>query len=58
MNVVEDEACPTCGAKWGGELDFPNRPKVAVYEVWWWKCYNPDCPTSYYNPETGETADD
>lgn len=47
--VVEDEACPGCGS------GFPNRPKVFDESGAWWRCYNDECPVSYYNPETGET---
>jgi hypothetical protein len=47
ITVVNDEACPRCGAFWGNpnpELDFPNRPKVDND----WKCYNPNCTCGYY----------
>ena len=53
INIVDDQSCPMCGARWGHEnkrLDFPNRPKVDD----WWRCYNPDCTCAYYHPETGE----
>lgn len=45
--IVDEQACPTCGAYAGNPdpaLDFPNRPKVDNH----WKCYNPECPTGYY----------
>jgi len=45
--VVEDQACPLCGAR------FPNRPKVHDREGWWWRCYTEDCPVGYYQPEKG-----
>jgi hypothetical protein len=50
--IVDDEACPECGAMYGHEnpaFDFPNRPKVDNA----WKCYNPECEVAYYLPETG-----
>lgn len=55
IEIVEDEACPDCGAFWGSStLDFPNRPKVALSDgIWWWKCYNPACTVAYYEPATG-----
>ena len=55
--VVKDQPCPYCGAYWGNpnkELDFPNRIKVTDEQGNWWKCYNPKCPVSYYNPEIKE----
>ena len=57
IKIVNDEACPHCGAFWGNPdktLDFPNRSKVADDDgVWWWRCYNPACDVGYYEPETG-----
>lgn len=57
--VVDDEACPQCGAVWGHTnpaLDFPNRPKVGDENgVWWWRCYNPGCAVNYYDPDSGRT---
>ncbi len=54
INVVDDEACPSCGAYWGNpdeSLDFANRPKYAdANGVWWWRCYNPACSRGYYLP--------
>lgn len=50
ITIVSEQACPNCGA--GDE--YHNRPKVADESGWWWRCYNPGCPTHYYNPETGE----
>jgi hypothetical protein len=62
ISIVPDEACPKCGAIWGHEdklLDYPNRPKVGDENgVWWWRCYNPKCPVSYYDPNTGEIEED
>lgn len=59
ITVVPDAPCPTCGSVWGSPdkaLDFPNRPKVGdEYGVWWWRCYNPACPVSMYDPDTGRT---
>jgi hypothetical protein len=57
IKVVPDSPCPKCGAYWGHPtLDYPNRPKVALEDgIWWWRCYNPVCAVSYYNPETGAT---
>lgn len=49
--IVDDQACPGCGAYWGNPdpaLDFPNRVKVDTH----WKCYNPECEVGYY--EDGE----
>lgn len=46
VTLVDDEACPGCGA------GFPNRPKVGMDDGWWWKCYTADCKVGYYNPET------
>jgi hypothetical protein len=43
--IVPDEPCPVCGWVW------PNRPKICDEEGWWWRCYNPQCPVGYYNPE-------
>ena len=48
IKIVDDEACPGCGAFWGHpdpSLDFPNRPKVDND----FKCYNPDCEVGYYH---------
>jgi len=53
--IVDDEACPLCGARWGHEdpaLDFPNRPKVTDEEGEWWRCYNPACVLGYWLPGT------
>lgn len=48
--VVDDEDCPDCG----GGPEWHNRPKVSTADgTWWWRCYNPTCPTTYYDPETG-----
>jgi hypothetical protein len=47
IRIVNDQACPECGAYWGHPdpaLDFPNRPKVDDD----WKCYNPECRVGYY----------
>lgn len=47
VRVLNDEACPRCGAYWGHPdpaLDFPNRPKVDND----WRCYNPNCSCAYY----------
>ena len=57
IEIVDDEACPVCGAFWGHEdeaLNFPNRTKVHDEDGWWWRCYNPKCPVDYYNPDNGE----
>jgi hypothetical protein len=57
IRIVDEEPCPSCGAKWTndkGPLDFPNRPKVFDEHGAWWRCYNPACAVSYYNPDTGE----
>jgi hypothetical protein len=48
IQIVDDEACPHCGAGW------PNRPKVADDKGWWWRCYTEGCDVGYYLPETGE----
>lgn len=48
IKIVNDEACPSCGAYWGHpdpSLDFPNRVKVDHA----FKCYNPDCALDYYD---------
>lgn len=62
IKVVEDQPCPTCGAMWktpdldkDDPLDWPNRPKMEEGGVWWWRCYNPQCSTDYYDPNTGAT---
>ena len=47
ITIVDDQACPRCGAYWGHPdptLDFPNRIKVDND----WKCYNPNCTCAYY----------
>jgi len=58
IKVVDDEACPACGSRWGHEdprLDYPNRPKVGdKNNDWWWNCCNPNCKVAYYLPRTGE----
>lgn len=49
--IVDDEACPRCGAFASHPdeaLRFPNRPKVDNY----WKCYNPACEVGYYDPDS------
>jgi hypothetical protein len=46
--IVDDQACPGCGAIAGHPdpaLDFPNRPKVDNH----WKCYNPACDVGFYS---------
>jgi hypothetical protein len=56
LKVVDDQPCPKCGSYWGhpdASLDHPNRPKVEMEGVWWWRCYAPDCPVNYYDPKTG-----
>jgi hypothetical protein len=48
IKIVNDEACPGCGAYWGNpdeSLDFPNRPKVDND----FKCYNPECEVGFYS---------
>ena len=47
INIVSDQACPSCGAYWGHpdpDLDFPNRIKVDSD----WRCYTPACDVGYY----------
>ena len=54
IQIVKDEPCPYCGARWGHpdpELNYPNRPKIGDGGGWWWRCYNPRCPVRYYNPK-------
>ncbi len=52
IEIVPEATCPTCGA---GD-DYHNRPKVGDSDgTWWWRCYNPVCPTAYYDPDTGRT---
>lgn len=57
IKVVDDQACPVCGAIAGHPLErlnFQNRPKVCDEKgVWWWRCYNPDCICDYYDPNSG-----
>lgn len=57
VHIVKDQPCPYCGAYWGNpnkELDFPNRIKVTDEKGNWCKCYNPNCPVSYYSPDIKE----
>ncbi len=48
--IVPEATCPECGAG----ANYHNRPKVGDADgTWWWRCYNPVCDVTYYNPETG-----
>jgi hypothetical protein len=47
LRIVDDQACPKCGAYWGHPkkaLDWPNRIKVDDD----WRCYNPKCDVAFY----------
>ena len=61
LRIVDDQACPECGAIWGHKdeaLNFPNRPKITGADnVTWWKCCNPECRVQYYEPKSGEIED-